>query len=237
MHPALLFAPHVNNSPINYVDPSGHLPCLDDGYCGNPSDDAYQIHIYSNAIKEIYRWNLKGKWKLEELKTIYETGKDIEKFADNLTDGNGLEWMQKAFGGTTIMHSQHRSGRSYAWPFIGVQLDKNWMTHSWGAKVLLAHELGHIWDINTGFAASYHMNLDLGGSGVCLFCAPGNNVPQWDPGYHRTPSGDAYGNSGRNEYFAEAFSATIYNRVSVPNHVVAWIDSQIANSRYFLPWR
>jgi hypothetical protein len=103
--------------------------------------------------------------------------------------------------------------------------------------VVFAHELGHVWDINSNFGASYLMNLDLGGSGVCLFCAPGNGVPKWGLSYHPS-AGDSYGNSGRNEYFAEAFAAAIYNRITrgVVSNAVAWIDSNIPVPLYFNPW-
>ncbi|HSO13064.1 MAG TPA: RHS repeat-associated core domain-containing protein, partial [Anaerolineales bacterium] len=75
---------YARNNPLKYTDPSGHNPCLDDGYCGNISDTSYQKYIYSNAIKDVYKWNLKGNWTLKELKTIYQTGRDIEQYADSV---------------------------------------------------------------------------------------------------------------------------------------------------------
>lgn len=232
------------NNPINFNDPSGHKACTDDGYCGSMGDTTYQKRIYANAIKDVYKWNLKGKWKLEELKTIYQTGRDIEKYADAQTGGKGLDWMLHAFGNTTIEHGYHKDGHSDAFPFAGqnfgarIRLDQNWMSHSWGAEVLFAHELGHVWDINTGFAASYNMNRDLGGKGACLFCAPGKGVPKWELSYH-PDKGDAYGNSGRNEYFAEAFAAAIYNRDDdgVVSNAVTWIDAKVSNPLNIYPWR
>jgi RHS repeat-associated protein len=82
---------YVNNNPVRYNDPSGHKICTDDGYCGSISDTSYQKYIYSNAIKDVYKWNLKGNWSLDELKTIYQTGRDIEQYVDSVTGGNGLD--------------------------------------------------------------------------------------------------------------------------------------------------
>lgn len=39
MHPALLFAPHVNNSPVNYIDPTGHF-----------SEDAIYSYLYEQCL-------------------------------------------------------------------------------------------------------------------------------------------------------------------------------------------
>jgi hypothetical protein len=161
---------------------------------------------------------------------------------DGITDGNGLDWMISAFGNTVIEHGYHTDGHSDTLPFIGnnlgpqIRLDQNWMTDLWGPKVLFAHELGHVWDINTGFAASYHLDLELGGRSW-LLGAPVDGVPRWPSYYHQIPDGDSYGNTRRNEYFAEAFAATIYNPNDAPIGVTSLIDEQISNSWYILPWR
>jgi hypothetical protein len=181
---------------------------------------------------------------LQELDTIYQTGRDIENYADGVTGGNGLDWMHYAFGNTTIEHINFSDGHSDTLPFLGknfgprIRLSDNWLNDAWDAQVVFAHELGHVWDINSGFVASGEMNRDLGGSSWCFFCAPGDDVPQWDPRYH-TKNGDAYGNSARNEYFAEAFSATVYppGNVPPPAGVSEWIRLQmlIDVTRYLFP--
>lgn len=235
---------YVRNNPIRYNDPTGHVcsdPEDETGGCeggGGTLSSNYAANFYRAFLNERYGWNIADDFTEEELRVIRQTAYDIEAYIDGLTGGNGQEWMLQASGNTTIIHwdGDHADAMPY-WTGSRIRLHQNWLTDGWGAEVVFAHEVGHVWDINTGFAASYHMNMDLGGSGVCLFCAPGNNVPQWDPGYHRTPSGDAYGNSGRNEYFAEAFSATIYNRGDAPIGVAAWIDTLISDPKYFLPWR
>ena len=234
---------YVLNNPIRYTDPSGHKICLDDGYCGKISDYGYQKHIYSEAITGVYKWKLKGDWSLKELKAIYQTGRDIETYADGLTGGNGLDWMHFALGNTTIEHVDFADGHSDTMPFLGenfgprIRLNDNWLNDTWGAEVVLAHELGHVWDINSGFTYSGEMNRNLGGSSWCFFCSPGNGVPQWKSDYHPTKSGDAYGNSARNEYFAEAFSAAVYSPGDVPAGVSEWIRLQMLQDvlRYLFP--
>jgi hypothetical protein len=138
--------------------------------------------------------------------------------------------MHDAFGNTTIEHADFADGHSDAmptWSGPRIRLNESWLTNAWGAKVVFAHELGHVWDINSGFSHSGQLNKDLGGSSWCYFCAPGNGVPQWKSSYHEF-NGDAYGNSGRNEYFAEAFSATVYSPTDTPSGVSEWIRIQVS---------
>ncbi len=147
-----------------------------------------------------------------------------------MTGGSGLDWMHYAFRNTTIEHVNFSDGLSDAWPFLGenfgsrIRLNQNWLTNSsWTAQETFSHELRHVWDINSSFALSGEMNKDLGGSSPCFFCTPGSAVPQWAKNYH-----SEYGNSKRSEYFAEAFSATIYNPTKTPTGVSTWVSFQIS---------
>lgn len=235
---------YARYNPLRYTDPTGHKPCLDDGYCGNPSDAAYQIHIYSNAIKDVYKWNLKGKWKLEELKTIYQTGRDIQTYVDGLTGGKGQAWMNKYLGGVSISHGG-KGQDSYTWPWKHINLGQGWLSDYkggdiWEPKQLLAHEMGHIWDMSSG---NY---LGIGGGvGDDLMWAvwgdPGKSLRVFryeKSGDPAIPLGDArwlpsvnygYGNGSVNDYAAEAFSWSIYNPSNLPfgdNGVVAMVVDQ-----------
>ncbi len=231
---------YTSNNPVRYTDPSGHRPCNDsnDGTC-TPYTRADQINNLKLIIKDQFRWNVKGNdWTLKELETIYQTGNDILAYADEMTGGNGLDWMHYALGNTTIEHVGFADGHSDAMPFLGenfgsrIRLNDNWLKGGWGASVVFAHELGHVWDINSGFTYSGEMNRNLGGSSWCFFCAPGDGVPQWRPEYH-----GGYGNSGRNEYFAEAFAATVYSPGIVPAGASEWIRLQMVEDvlRYLFP--
>jgi len=206
------------------------------------NDSGLGVKGYKYVIKKKFKWDLEGDWSQEEVKTIYQTGNDVLAYANDKTGGNGLDWMHTALGNTTIKHGDFSDGHSDAWPFLGenfgarIRLNKNWLNDAWGAEVVFAHELGHVWDINSGLTNSGKMNRDLGGSSWCYFCAPGDGVPGWRSDYHRF-NGDAYGNSGRNEYFGEAFSATIYNPAYTPAGVSEWIRFQMLMdvTRYLFP--
>jgi len=174
---------------------------------------------------------------LKELETIYQTGNDILTYANVVTGGNGLDWMHDAFRNTTIEHVGFADGHSDTWPTLfgpRIRLNDNWLNDGWGAEVVFAHELGHVWDINSGLKYSGEMNRNLGGSSCswCFFSAPGDGVPQWRPEYH-----GGYGNSGRNEYFAEAFAATVYSPDIVPAGASEWIRLQMIHDvvRYIFP--
>jgi RHS repeat-associated protein len=239
---------YTRYNPIKYSDPSGHV-CVEgngsndevasSGNCGGYGSQAEYRSALISTIWERYRWTIKGDdWTLQELQTIYQTGRDIEQYADSMTGGNGLDWMQYAFGNTTIEHVDFADGHSDTMPFLGenfgprIRLNENWLDDPWGASVVFAHELGHVWDINSGFTYSGEMNRNLGGSSWCFFCAPGDGVPQWRPEYH-----GGYGNSGRNEYFAEAFAATVYSPGIVPAGASEWIRLQMLQDvlRYLFP--
>jgi len=229
---------YVLNNPLMYIDPSGHHPCRSDYLCKRQAEKrnaawyAQEVADLKKMIKDEFDWDVQGNnWSLTELQAIYDTGLDIQSYADGVTGGNGNAWMLQYLGNTTFKHASWKDSHAEAWPnlFGGatVSLGGAWLSGGWKPYETLSHELGHVWDINTGFAASYDLNVGLGGAGVCLFCAPGPNVPKWNPAIHRDESNDAYGNSGRNEYFAEAFSQTIYNRAQTPSGVSSHIDGQM----------
>ena len=234
---------YVQNNPIRYNDPSGHRACEGSGSVCDPVTHADEISNLKLIIKDYFKWNIKGNdWKLKELETIYQTGNDILDYANGVTGGNGLDWMHYAFGNTTIVHGNNSDSYSDAMPFLGdnfgsrIRLGKGWLNSNWTPQEILSHELGHVWDITSRFSHSGKLNKTLGGSSWCFFCDPGNDVPQWDPRYHPS-NGDAYGNSSRNEYFAEAFSATVYNPGIVPAGASEWIRLQIIKDvmRYLFP--
>jgi hypothetical protein len=51
----------VYNNPIRYTDPSGHVACLDDGYCGNGDYSAYLNWSY-RTIQKDYHITFSGEW-------------------------------------------------------------------------------------------------------------------------------------------------------------------------------
>ena len=238
---------YARYNPLKYTDPTGHKPVCDGG-AGEICKPSYSIKDKINDtilnIKNRFKWNVKGKgWTLKEVETIFQTGNDILAYANGITGGNGLDWMHYAFGNTTIIHGQNTDSYSETLPFLGdnfgsqISLGQGWLNStSWTPYEILSHELGHVWDIHSGLTYSGEMNRNLGGSSWCFLCAPGDGVPQWNWRYH-TLNGDAYGNSRRNDYFAEAFSATVYNPGIVPAGASEWIRFQILIdvTRYLFP--
>jgi RHS repeat-associated protein len=220
------------NNPLKYVDPSGHITCLDDGYCGHLNDYGYQKHIYINAITEVYKWNLKGNWNLQELEGIYQAGYKIQTYVDTFTHGKGLEWMNAYLGGGTFEHGGLPGGYSFV-TGTTIHVDnaswnngKDWTT--------IVHEMGHVWDNNSanlwdppifshpghqqscwavvcGGGDADELTYELGGSAKGIrFINGTSGIPekyQWA----------GYGDRGTAEYFAEAFRYMIYDPKYLPD--------------------
>jgi RHS repeat-associated protein len=212
---------YARNNPIRYNDPTGHD--VDCGL-GDPCEE-----LVRQTLQSRYNWKLEGRWSLNELDTIYQTGRDIETYVDGLTDGNGQEWMNEYLGGISISH--HGDGRaSSSWPWKQIHLGETWLSgygggDSWTPKQLFAHELGHTWDMSSG---NY---LGIGGGvGDDLIWAvwgdPRTSLRFWrykggDPAipsnaYWNVGVNGGYGNGSINDYAAEAFSWSIYNPSNLP---------------------
>ena len=162
---------------------------------------------------------------------------------NGLTGGKGNAWMRQNLGNTTFAHASWEDSHAETWPkwFGGatVKLGKNWLNDPvWTPTELVAHELGHVWDIHTGFAASSELMYDLGGQGTSYLGKP-ESMPQWNPRVHNVGA-DAYGNSRRNDYFAEAFSVTVYSPQLTPAGVSAWINAAVSDPAFpppvYYPW-
>ncbi|GER79659.1 conserved hypothetical protein [Candidatus Denitrolinea symbiosum] len=107
---------YVNNSPVNYVDPSGHVVCTDDGYCGGENNDDYWIKVLAE-IQNDYGVSFTGHWSLENKiivvigviltgtalarKTDIKSG--AEAFRKTYHKGMKLEWVNAVceISGTT----------------------------------------------------------------------------------------------------------------------------------------
>jgi RHS repeat-associated protein len=239
---------YANNNPIRYTDPSGHAICTDDGYCGRTSDTAYQSHIYKNAITDVYKWNLLGRWNLDELKAIYKTGSDIQTYTNTITGGNGIDWMNNNLGGINISHVGSDSpsyvprGRDSAFPALlsgtgkqTVFLVGNWLTANGDGQGSrwLAHEMGHVWDMHTGILGSYiggvadKMNGAMGGNissnpFTCRYCDGSG------PGNTNIFTG-GYGNNSSADYQVEVFALSVYptDTNPVPSAAQDWMIAEI----------
>jgi RHS repeat-associated protein len=236
---------YARSNPLRYTDPSGHYSCDyedDNGNCKAYTTSDY-IKSYLKIIKDRYNWVVKGKdWALKELETIYQVGLDIEKYVDGLTGGKGREWMLRTLGYTTLVHGNLGDGAGRTMPKLfgaTITLDKDWLTKGWAPHQKLAHEFGHVYDINTGNylgvggGPADDLVLAMGGNpylSPCRWCT-GKPDPHNPPGRWTQHLG--YGNESVNDYFAEAFSWSVYGG-STPPGVNDWMVDLITYEASFL---
>jgi hypothetical protein len=229
--------------------------CSDDGYCGKLTDTAYQKRMYSAGIADTYKWNLLGNWSLEELKAIYKAGRDIQTYVDKLTGGNGLDWMQHYLGETNISHPTDSTpswvprNRDSAMPGLvsgtganTVYLMDGWLKQMGGSRELV-HEMGHIWDTNTGivlygveYGVADQLNKAMGGNirsnpFACRYCDWSGSANNYPFKGISDMGGPSYGNNSTADYFAETFALSIYPESidPVPAPAQSWMNLRIQN--------
>jgi hypothetical protein len=161
----------------------------------------------------------------------------LNNYVDSVTGGNGLDWMNKYLGNVNIQH--YDANRDSTFPGIGsttVNLFHGWLTQDGGAR-WLAHEMGHVWDIKTGFFGVYggvsdQLNAAIGGDRLsnpfsCSFCD--NTGLQHIPVENQWLPKEAYGNNSTNDYLAEAFALSVYPSAGpqVPIRAAEWVKAEI----------
>jgi len=224
---------YVLNNPVNLVDPSGHISC------SSVPEECEQLsaeEVVKRNTKVKYGWNVKGDdWSIDELRTIFRTGQDIESYVNSITRGNGLAWMNEYMGGVNIRKGPFKNGIGLA----GNVLLPSW----WGNdtnqtlfyKYYLVHELVHIWDARSGGPINHlpspilargpgdGLNSFIGGSVADGYSNrsnsrwfPGSGVDFIPPEYHfkNDPMEDKYGNPYANnstaDYLANSFALSVY---------------------------
>ncbi len=243
---------YVRNNPTNYIDPTGNKPC--DGnntsldQCnGITNDDLIQV------LKIVYRWKVIGNWTKKELNNLIDSANYVEKGVDLLTNGNGKGWMYSTMSNISFVHT---SGTDFVLEQIGnifnnglpiagmVPFDSS-SVYLYQGEINFAtvtHELGHVWDINSGNGIcpatwcggglADDLTVNEGGNSSGVRWTNGTSgVPidnQWSmygPGY--------YGNTSTADYFAESFEWLLYYLVNpthmnnLPNNVLDWMISTI----------
>jgi hypothetical protein len=204
------------------VDHGGHIvsTCTPDQYT-----------LLLNNITYTYKWKLNGKFSLDELIQINKAGQDIKSYADKITKGKGLTWMNYYMGGATFEHGGLFGGSNSYVSGSTIHLTSNWLIE--GAPHL-AHELAHVWDNHTGTeyhhseaiwfggGASDYVQEVLGGGKVSgLRWANGSNSNL--PSDYQFPKG-AYANHSTADYFADTFKYMIYDPIQLSNDVPGSAD-------------
>jgi hypothetical protein len=230
---------------------------LDGAYCGTPGL-GYEKHIYSSIIEERYQWALHGNWTLQELKKIHSAGTEIEQVVDKITGGSGLKWMNDNLGNTLLTHhgdldfgffKLFPSNVNNAMPGWFPELEQNtiFLKDDFSSSTLI-HELGHIWDINTGVQI-FNFEGAVRGVGDALNTYIGGDIHIWggfrftNPGGNPTPpsshippeyrfdprANGGYGNGATADYLAESFKYLITNPNYLPSSDVGrWLEIVIS---------
>ena len=236
---------YVNNSPVNYTDPTGHV-CSDpedpNGSCeggGGTLSKNYATNFYRAFLKDRYGWDVADDFTEDELRTIRQTAYDIEAYVDGLTGGGGLEWTLAYLGNTDFKKWDEANSETWLGgiPFY-TENNTIFLTASDITERWISHELGHIWDINTadytlingavggvGDALSSYFNGNPSGQRYKNISPVNPNVPQ-----NYLFIGYTYGNTSTADYLAETFSSMIYHPEYFPPGVNQrnWVETMIS---------
>ena len=228
---------YVINNPINLNDPSGHCYNFTSSAC-IAYWQAMTTYAYHVTIETEYTWQIEASsWKNFELQNIYQAGKDIKNYVDNLTGGKGQDWIQRYLGGTKIDHAANNP--LIRFPGDGTSMGlPGWATRDGKNSIYLAaaddpshivHELGHIWDANTGENGGIRgvvggvadsLNNFIRGDTTAIFPTiryinfSGKWASSMIPENFRYPDVDRnpnYANGSTADYLAQSFRFSIYN--------------------------
>lgn len=241
------------NNPINYVDPSGHKECVTGtdraGSCLDPAGLAYVLlKDYGFIVDDSFS-------DKDKLKILLEARK-IEKYVDTLTGDNGQCWMDKNLSGTVFEPWDGHSGDAQAmpgWYFLQPGANRVQLGSRFAVEQAV-HELGHVWDMNTGVTGLQGI---VGGVADALNTFIGGNVadPGFDCRYCQTKDeqtgeyildpnipdsmvignievntwfvGNSYANGSTADYLAETFMYNVYGKPGVPMPASAFVNSMI----------
>ncbi|HJS19229.1 MAG TPA: RHS repeat-associated core domain-containing protein, partial [Anaerolineales bacterium] len=249
---------YARYNPLKYTDPSGHAAVCEaesGTQCTTQHTVKGQISDLKKYLKERYGWNIKGGgWTLNLLQTMSQVGLDIETYVDGLTGNQGLAWMKSYLSGINIR----------LWSTPGqAQTVPNWLggmslPDQGFDKALFAHELGHVWDMNTG--TTWPQGV-VGGVADSLNDFIGGNLSFFSKRYEndilntgvidpnipsRIENGieviqfsfnvlDGYGNGSTADYLAESFAWNVVNRANTPIIASLWVDQAIIAQAGTLP--
>ena len=235
---------YVNNNPINFNDPSWHKYCdVAEGDCGRITGTQIAIErhitkIYDKTDVLVYGIN----WNLEQVVVISKAIDKMIKGVDDITGGNGQDWVIKNLGGSSIALGQGiLKNNSFVFSST-IHLPNGFENRTWNAidfstENMIVHEFGHVFDNSfAGKEATWFGGgpgdylLDFkGGKSTALFrWGDGLSIP--DPrDRFEIKDGFGYGNTSAADYFAHSFSAAIVapNNPYAPLKARLWVAALI----------
>jgi hypothetical protein len=254
----------VRNNPIRYNDPTGHKEDCDNKDCDEPTlTPEEELKI---KIKYRFNWDVKGNFDLKDLQTVYKTGQDIQSYADRLTNGKGNAWMLKYLGNTTIAPKSQAGlpyqlfapGKHVTLPAGRIYPNSIYLINGKFDVRTLAHEFGHIWDLNTGrsgplgvtggvadslntliggkVASSWHPRfLNPDDSSYVDPYIPSNVVMNNELIRFNPAVNGGYGNGSTADYLAESFAYNVVNSSKAPVFGSNAVDQMIVAQAASLP--
>jgi len=174
---------------------------------------------------------------------LYQTGLDLLAFADHCTKGLGKQWLRTKLSPLRL-HLRGWPHRIASWvnhrpTSIVFPKAKIWLLPDLEQHHLrrphIAHELAHVLDNRLaerrlpstifGGGPADQLLRDLGGKPRGLRFA--NGVDSLDPELHWTAN-TGYGNRSSAEYFAEAFTWSIYDPTQLPSPaLLEWVEKEL----------
>ncbi len=234
---------YARNNPTNYIDPTGNKPC--DGNNTSPDQcNGITQEDLLQVLHTVYRWNVVGNWTKNELYKIIDTGNYIEQGIDLLTNGNGKGWMYSKMSNVTFVHTPQVDtalafiGNKFnkGVPIDGITLNSTFVLIAQNGIVQyqLVHELGHVWDINSGNGncpstwcgggPADELTVYAGGDPDGTRWTNGTSgMPQWSSDIH-----NGYGNHSTADYFAESFEWMLFYLVNL-NHTSNLPNTDVLN--------
>ena len=216
---------YVYNNPLKYTDPTGH--------CAETDDKCWEV---AAELQRLYGVGIGGIWTLSEIKLLLETVTDIALEFGNQDLTLGQKLFREVFGGRTTFVRRD----SEALPFFqpgraltsidgNIYLPNGWTNddRDW-AKFVLAHELGHKWNLSEGMVQA------VGGrpAGMAGPYDPGPEDPFRFPWETRKT---AYAATNPSEDWAQTFAAWVYNRQDLGDLRRDYVQRQVSLLVNLLP--
>ena len=235
---------YVLNNPINMNDPSGH--CYN---FSSPACVAYWQAKTTYAINYVYDITIDSaaNFSTNAVIEISHAIKSIEVGVNNVSNGNGLNWIRKNLGGTTITNIKWNDPlrkESHVYENT-IYLPRDFETKGWRSldgtiETMIIHEFSHVWDNNSNPTPDWGNAAVLGGGysdhlmsfidaepRLVLRFIGGikYNENRWKIPLEWSDRNEYldYGNNSTADYFANTFTGVITSNKDTPGLSGIWM--------------